>query len=70
MGPTEIRVVICAVLLSEVLFAGSIQYLVIIICVILFIINCVDTKKLLDMGDERDWEEKKNKEVPVNEEEA
>ena len=62
--------VICAVLLSEVIFAGSIQYLVIIICVILFIINCVDTKKLLDMGDERDWEEKKNKEVPVNEEEA
>ncbi|NGM66480.1 CDP-alcohol phosphatidyltransferase family protein [Sphingobacterium sp. SGR-19] len=70
LGPTEIRVIICAVLLCEVIFVGSINYLVIIICISLFIINCIDTKKLLDMGDERDWEEKKNKGIATNEREA
>jgi len=67
LGPTEIRVIICAVLLAEVIFVGSIHYLVILICVALFVINCIDTKKLLDMGDERDREEKRNKETIANE---
>ncbi|HLS94008.1 MAG TPA: hypothetical protein VK017_00465 [Sphingobacterium sp.] len=67
LGPTEIRVIICAVLLLEVVFPGSINYLVIVICVVLFIINWVDTKKLLHLGDLKDWEEKKSKEVPAHE---
>lgn len=61
LGPTEIRVVICLVFLAEVLFKGSIDYLVIAICVSLFCINIVDTKKLLDLGDLRDKEEKAKK---------
>ncbi|AIM38605.1 CDP-alcohol phosphatidyltransferase [Sphingobacterium sp. ML3W] len=62
VGPTEIRVIICAVLLIEVFFVGTIHYLVMAICAILFIINTIDTKKLLDFGDIRDAEEKKGKE--------
>lgn len=61
LGPTEIRVVICLVFLAEVLLKGSIDYLVIAICVSLFFINIVDTKKLLDLGDARDKEEKAKK---------
>ncbi|MCY4778018.1 CDP-alcohol phosphatidyltransferase [Sphingobacterium sp. UT-1RO-CII-1] len=62
LGPTEIRVVICAILLIEVLFYGSINYLVIAICVALFFINWFDTKKLLILGDLKDKEEKLLKE--------
>lgn len=58
LGPTEIRVIICLVLLLEVFVPFSINYCVIVICVILFFINIVDTKKLLDMGDARDKTEK------------
>lgn len=58
VGPTEIRVIISLVLILETLVIGSINYSVIAICVILFFINLVDTKKTLDMGDERDKAEK------------
>lgn len=60
-GPTEIRVVLCIVLLVEVFFVGSILYSVFVICTILFFINLVDTKKLLVLGDARDREEKLRK---------
>ena len=58
VGPTEIRVIIGLVLLLEVLVPFSINYSVIVICVILFFINLADTKKLLDLGDEHDKAEK------------
>ena len=58
VGPTEIRVIISLVFVLEALLAGSIHYSVIIISVILFFINIEDTKKLLQMGDERDKAEK------------
>lgn len=61
LGPTEIRVVISIVLFLEVIIPGSINYLVIFICVALFFINLADTKKLLDLGDIRDADEKQNK---------
>ncbi|MFD1769757.1 CDP-alcohol phosphatidyltransferase [Sphingobacterium suaedae] len=67
LGPTEIRVIICVVLLAEVIFPGSINYLVLVICVCLFIINWVDTKKLLHLGDLKDWEEKKKKDSIAHE---
>ncbi|MFD2967913.1 CDP-alcohol phosphatidyltransferase family protein [Sphingobacterium bambusae] len=70
MGPTEIRVVICAVLLAEVIIPGSINYLVMGICAILFVINWVDTKKLLHLGDLKDWEEKAKKQESVSTHEA
>lgn len=58
LGPTEIRVIICLVLLFEVIFKGSIDYSVLGICIILFIINIGDTMKLLALGDAKDKEEK------------
>jgi phosphatidylglycerophosphate synthase len=58
VGPTEIRVIISMVFVLEAILAGSIHYSVIIISIILLLINLGDTKKLLDMGDERDKEEK------------
>ncbi len=65
MGPTEIRVVICLVLLLEVVVKGTIDYSVLGICVILFFINIVDTKKLLVLGDTKDKEEKLAKQQSV-----
>ncbi|MGO1596882.1 MAG: CDP-alcohol phosphatidyltransferase [Sphingobacterium sp.] len=61
LGPTEIRVIICLVLVLEVIFPGSIDYCVFGICIILFFINLIDTKKLLDLGDGRDIEEKRER---------
>lgn len=58
LGPTEIRVVVCLVLLIEVLFKGSLDYSVLGICIILFFINIGDTIKLLAVGDAKDKEEK------------
>src|SRR5690606_36377646 len=39
LGPTEIRVIICLVLLLEIIVPGSINYSVLCICIILFFIN-------------------------------
>lgn len=66
VGPTEIRVVISLVIIFEVIVPGSINYSVMGICAILFIINLIDTKKVLDLGDERDKADKLVKEK-VNE---
>lgn len=61
VGPTEVRVIIALILLIELIFANTMQYYTGIICIVLFIINTVDTKKLLKLGDDRDLEEKKIK---------
>ncbi|MFD2597531.1 CDP-alcohol phosphatidyltransferase family protein [Sphingobacterium corticis] len=60
LGPTEVRVVLCGVIMLEIFVPGSILYSVFLICAALFVINWVDTKKLLALGDERDALEKKN----------
>jgi len=59
VGPTEIRVVVSLIIFLEVLFFHTIHYFVIGICVILFVINFIDTRKLLKLGDVRDAAEKK-----------
>lgn len=58
VGPTEIRVVIAAIILIEVLFFNTIHFFVIAICAILFVINILDTRKLLKLGDLRDERER------------
>ncbi len=63
-GPTEVRIVICLILLSEVLFPGSMRYFVWALCTALLIINILDTRKLLRMGDERDRAEKASSQQP------
>lgn len=63
VGPTEVRVLISVIIILEVLFTGSIQYFVIMMCLALLLINISDTKKLLVLGDLRDKAEKLNKNV-------
>lgn len=57
LGPTEIRIILSLVLVLEVIFKDSIQFFAIAMCAALFIINCVDTRNLLKLGDERDRKE-------------
>jgi hypothetical protein len=60
LGPTEVRIIISLILVSEVLLNGSIIYLSGIACVVLFITNILDTRKLLNDADMRDKEEKQS----------
>lgn len=57
-GPTEVRFIICAVLVSEVLFIGSMKWFGAAMCAALFVINLIDTRALLHLGDKRDLAEK------------
>jgi len=57
-GPTEARVIISGILVTEVLFEGSIVYSALAACIILFIINIVDTRKLVSLANDRDLAEK------------
>lgn len=54
VGPTELRFIIALILIIEVLFHGSITYLAGLITIILFIINTIDSIRLLKLGDLRD----------------
>ncbi|APA00269.1 CDP-alcohol phosphatidyltransferase family protein [Flavobacterium commune] len=54
VGPTELRFIIALILITEVLFKGSITYLAGLITIVLFIINIIDSLKLLKLGDLRD----------------
>lgn len=58
LGPTEVRIIISAILLSEILFSGTIIYFGYLICLILLIIDLIDFIKLLKLADARDKEEK------------
>lgn len=57
-GPTEVRIVISLILALEVISKGSILYISSIVTFILFIMNIIDTKKLLKLADEFDIKEK------------
>jgi len=61
VGPTEIRVIVMLIIFLEILFFNTIHFFVIAICIILFFINLIDTRKLLKLGDVRDDAEKKAK---------
>ncbi|UUF14224.1 MULTISPECIES: CDP-alcohol phosphatidyltransferase family protein [Flavobacterium] len=54
VGPTELRFIITLILIAEVLFPGSITYLASLITIVLFIINTIDSFKLLKLGDLKD----------------
>ena len=61
VGPTELRVVLVAIITGEYFFPTSIYYTVIVACAILVFTNLKDTISLLKMADERDDREKKEK---------
>lgn len=54
VGPTELRFIIALILIAEVLFHGSITYLAGLISIVLFVINSIDSLKLLKLGDLKD----------------
>jgi hypothetical protein len=56
-GPTEVRIIVSAILVVEIFFKGTIIYSAIIVCAILFIVNIFNTIKLLRMANDLDIEE-------------
>ncbi|MDF1572143.1 MAG: CDP-alcohol phosphatidyltransferase [Bacteroidales bacterium] len=58
MGPTEVRLIICTLLITEVLLPGSLYYLAAVVVAVLFLVNIIDTVKLLKLADEFDRQEK------------
>lgn len=58
LGPTEVRIILSLIMVLEVFVRGSIVYMVSLACVILFISNIIETRKLLIAADNRDIEEK------------
>ncbi|WP_316818349.1 CDP-alcohol phosphatidyltransferase [Pedobacter nyackensis] len=61
VGPTEIRIIIALMLIVETIFGHLFEYFASGICITLFIINIIDTRKLLKLGDIRDDMERKAK---------
>ncbi|MDD4684312.1 MAG: CDP-alcohol phosphatidyltransferase [Bacteroidales bacterium] len=60
LGPTEVRLVICLVLVLEVLFSGSFLYFAILSSFVLFISNIKEISSLLKLADLRDKQENEN----------
>jgi phosphatidylglycerophosphate synthase len=58
-GPTEVRIIISAIMVTEVLLPGSLIYSAGIIVLILFFTNIADTRKLLLVSDSMDKKEMK-----------
>jgi len=58
IGPTEIRVIISVIFILEVVFKGTVNLFSALVVVILFVVNLVDTQKLLRLGDARDVAER------------
>jgi phosphatidylglycerophosphate synthase len=58
-GPTEVRIIISAIMVAEVLLQGSLIYSAGIIVLILFFTNIADTRKLLLVSDSMDKKEMK-----------
>ena len=58
LGPTELRVIISLILITETLWVGSITYFAMAIVALLLVINIRDTFNLLKAGDAKDREEK------------
>jgi phosphatidylglycerophosphate synthase len=61
VGPTEVRVILSLIFALEASFGHLIEYFAGAMCLILFIINFIDTRKLLKLGDIRDDAEREEK---------
>ena len=57
-GPTEVRIILSLILIIEVLFHNSIQYISLVTTLLLLVSNLIDTTKLLKIADECDLKEK------------
>ena len=57
-GPTEVRIILSLILILEVIFHNSIQYISLVTTLLLLVSNLIDTTKLLKIADECDLKEK------------
>jgi len=58
LGPTEARIILSGVLLSEVFIDNSMVYSISLLCLVLLIVNLIDTLKLLRLANDKDRKEK------------
>lgn len=68
LGPTEVRIIISAILITEVLVKDSLVWASGLACLILLMIDINDLLKLLKVASEKDEKEKTKAEVEVKEE--
>jgi len=61
LGPTEVRILIAAILIVEVLLQGSIIISASVLVLVLFIVNILDTHRLLHIADNIDNKEKEGR---------
>ena len=61
IGPTEVRILLCIIVITEWYFGGVLVVFSIVSLFLFLIINIVDTIKLLKLGNARDNEERKLK---------
>lgn len=66
IGPTEVRILLCLVIIAEWYFGNVLIYFSTIGNLVFLIINLVDTYKLLQFGNARDAEEKRLKVEAAN----
>lgn len=64
MGPTEVRLLISFLMISEVLVPGSLYYLAALVVLVLFVVNIFDTNNLLKTADRIDRENKVSEDSP------
>lgn len=57
MGPTEVRIIIGAIMIAEVIFPGSLNYSAGFVVITLFLFNITDTRRLLRVADDIDKKE-------------
>ncbi len=61
LGPTEVRIVIGTIMVAEVLLPGSILFSAVLLVTAIFVVNIIDTRKLLRVADEIDKSEAQSK---------
>ena len=61
LGPTEVRIAVGLIMIAEVLFPGSLNYSACFAVVVLFFVNVIDTRLLLQVADEIDKKERQEK---------
>lgn len=61
LGPTEVRIVIGIIMVAEVLVPGSILFSAVLLVTAIFVVNIIDTRKLLRIADEIDKREAQSK---------
>lgn len=66
IGPTEVRILLCLVIIAEWYFGNVLIYFSIFSNILFLVINVVDTFKLLKLGNEKDAAEKQLKAAAQN----